>query len=110
VEVRRRQPVPSLPDTAGRTEMRETFSRVTLRVCYDRAAARCECERPGHGHAGRCSQTLSWWGYGRLAPGGWVAVPRTRGAWGEDHPENTKALCWQCYQHGLQEADQGEAA
>jgi len=85
------------------------FSRLTVKVRYDRAEGRCECQQLGHGHHGRCPRPLIWWHYGRLAPDGWLAVPRVPlDTGGSDDAENALAVCWECYEQGLQEA--GRAA
>lgn len=88
-----------------------SFSRLTLRQRYDMAGGRCECQRPGHGHAGRCSRPLIWWNQGRLAPEGWLAVPgHPLELGGADDPANAEAVCWECYAAGVEAADEGRAA
>ena len=83
------------------------FSRLTVRIRYDMAEGRCECEQPGHDHQGRCARPLTWWHYGRLAPQGWLAAPWVPlDVGGADDAENALAVCWECYQQGLHAAGQ----
>lgn len=86
------------------------FSRFTSRRRYDIADGRCECERSWHDHSGRCDRPLEWWGLGRLASGGWAAVPnRAEAAEPQDDPDAVEAVCWECVIQGLR-AEGGQHA
>ncbi len=75
-----------------------TFSDECLRRCWSLAQSRCECQRDGHEHAGRCTTTLVWEYQGRVAPGGWYPCPWTPPQpGGPDEVENIELLCWSCY-------------
>ncbi len=67
------------------------FSTLTKGRAWLRAGMRCECERKGCGHPGRCSAIL-W-------PGRWEAHHRTAvDAGGDDSLGNCEALCVHCHQ------------
>ncbi len=70
------------------------FSERTMREAWRLAQGRCECQREGHGHAGRCNLELRWDRRGFLGEGGWQAD-----RWdGDDAPENYEVLCMACYE------------
>ncbi len=70
------------------------FSERTVREAWRLAQGRCECQREGHGHEGRCNRELRWERQGFLGEGGWQAD-----RWdGEDTPENCEVLCMECYE------------
>ncbi len=69
------------------------FSEGTLREAWRLARGRCECQREGHGHQGRCNRELRWERLGYLGEGGWQA-----NGWGwQDDPDNCEVLCVECY-------------
>jgi len=89
------------------------FSEQMLRRCWDLAQGRCECQREGHDHSGRCQRRLVLRQHGLLRAGGWFATP-----WGPggnetaDSPdaETSEALCWECYTLAAGQADEEHAA
>ena len=71
------------------------FSDELVRAAWSRSGGRCECHREGHGHEGRCRQTLLWNLRGALsASGGWDAIRRT--TWGTDVLANAEIRCAAC--------------
>ncbi len=77
------------------------FSEETVRRCWELAQGRCECQREGHGHTGRCNKPLGEHHHGILGDNGWLTSP-----WhpaGPDAPDNCEALCWECYEQAKRE-------
>jgi hypothetical protein len=74
------------------------FTAETLRRCWELAQGRCECQRRGHGHEGRCNRPLALHRHAFLGEGGWLALAWTSSAeGGADSPENCEVLCAPCY-------------
>jgi hypothetical protein len=60
------------------------FSGEVLLEAWARSEGRCECQRRGHGHNGRCNRAFLWTLQGvDSASGGWSALRRTalHGMW-----------------------------
>ncbi len=68
------------------------FSDQTVREAWRLAQGRCECQREGHGHTGRCNRELRWERRGFLGEGGWQCR-----SWNGEEPENCEVLCMECY-------------
>jgi hypothetical protein len=73
----------------------QPFTLDTLRRCWGLAQGRCECQRPGHGHEGRCGRKVELHRHGFLGEDGWMALAWERG--GSDSAENCEVLCAPCY-------------
>lgn len=87
------------------------FSAATLHATWQLARGQCECQREGHGHAGRCGLPLVEQAHGCLGEGGWFAFawrPLARG--GRDDSTNAEALCKACYERAAANPRPGWAA
>jgi len=70
------------------------FSGETIQAAWQRSGGRCECERVGHGHEGRCGRELVWDLQGADSDGGWR--PRRKATWGNDALANCEIRCASC--------------
>ena len=71
------------------------FSGEVLLEAWARSEGRCECQRRGHGHNGRCNRAFLWTLQGAdSASGGWSALRRT--SWATDVLANCVILCAAC--------------
>ena len=71
------------------------FAHEVLLEAWARSDGRCECQREGHGHEGRCNRQLMWTMRGSTsAPGAWDVSRRT--SWGTDVLANCVVLCAAC--------------
>jgi hypothetical protein len=73
-----------------------SLSPDTIRRCWELAQGRCECQRDGHDHAGRCNKPLNEHHHGVLGDNGWFTTPWDHA--GDDAPDNCEALCWSRYE------------
>lgn len=71
------------------------FPDSVVKQAFDRAGGRCECNRTGHDHTGRCNKQLVWENRGREGRGAWEAHHRV--ADGPDTLSNCEILCWDCH-------------
>lgn len=84
------------------------FSSETIHLCWQLAQGRCECQRDGHGHEGRCPVRLIEGVYGYLGRGGWfVSAWTPRHGDGGMAAEDCEALCADCYERAVREAQTG---
>ncbi len=71
------------------------FSHEVLLEAWARSDGRCECQREGHGHQGRCNRQLMWTLRSSTSTSsGWEVRRRT--SWGMDVLTNCVVLCAAC--------------
>ncbi len=76
-----------------------------LENAWMRSHSRCECERAGHAHPGRCGKALVWTHQGKATTlGGWQVLRHGENRLGGWEAVNAcEILCWRCYQASVAE-------
>lgn len=76
------------------------FSAYEAEQAWKKAGGKCECQRPTHGHEGRCNRTLILANRGRqAADGAWEA--RRISEAGGDVLANCRIFCWDCHKQSF---------
>jgi len=79
--------------------MESRFSRETVMRAWLRCEGKCECQRPLHGHAGRCNRLLAWSQRGREGNEAWEIRPRNSNS--EPTLSNCKIVCRTCIRRDI---------
>lgn len=81
------------------------LSTAVIHECWHLAQGRCECQRDGQGHHGRCAAALQAASHGLIGEGGWFAREWVTVDQGRmDEPGNGEALCWRRYERVIRQA------
>lgn len=73
------------------------FDEETIKKAWARSGGKCECNRTGCGHKGRCSKLLLFSSRGKESEYGWEAHHINSN--GPDTLDNCEILCQRCHKN-----------